>query len=106
DKIRDRNYTAVQAVNAFANYFKHRDEWKKWNDPSRKNVQKRTQRVIQDLGAKESNHENLEIVLRLLAIEPNEDFHRLGYHLEDWVVQVGDHYHKEITKLLRRKRSK
>jgi hypothetical protein len=50
-KIGGTRYTVAEVINAFANYFKHRDEWNPvdWSDP--KGLNTNTLKVITAIGA-------------------------------------------------------
>lgn len=58
DMVPGYNFTKVQAINAIANYYKHKDEWgNKWCDQKNKN-----QEIVIKLGMKPKNLNNIQSV--------------------------------------------
>ncbi len=63
---REKPYSPIQVINAFANYYKHRDEW----DPDWTKLggrQKETATIIGSAGAFQSSTENLRIGAKYLG---------------------------------------
>ncbi len=90
--------TQVQVINAFANYFKHRDEWpREWAKATGQAVG--TIGIIQAAGANETATDNLQTCLRALGISNNKDLPRLADLLAQWHSEVCTAYTKELQGL-------
>ena len=71
--IHDSGYTDVQAIDAFANYFKHRDEWAPtWQGLT--NIQEKTREIVYALGARPGSSGNLRTGAQVLG---NSEYHTL-----------------------------
>jgi hypothetical protein len=98
-KVRSTNYTAVEGVNAFANYFKHRDEWPfDWNQMQRDD-EKRTAAIIGAFGAQSGNTGNLrQGYASVLGDEiPFNEVVRLGGIVRDWARALKAAYEQELV---------
>lgn len=97
-KVRRTNYTAVEAVNAFANYFKHREEWPfDWTQLER-DIEKRTAKVIQAFGARPGSTGNLRQGYASVlgdGIAFNE-VARLGDVVHTWACALRTAYEQEL----------
>lgn len=87
-------YTGIQLINAFANYFKHREEWGSWSHPS-----KRDQIVIHAVGARDGCTGNLRIGATVLGNESFDNLHALTAILCDWKSAVHQAYERELRVL-------
>jgi hypothetical protein len=91
------NYTRVEVINAFANYFKHRDGWEQsWNHLTGK--EKFTVDVIVAAGAKESSSGNLRTALDTLGIQSDE-LEQLYKEMSSWKENITNRYRSELTSL-------
>lgn len=90
--------TEVQIIDAFANYFKHRDEWEgKWADlkvPSSKTVG-----IIQTVGAQQFSSGNLRTAAEALGIPGYEKLYIFSEILRAWGLGVHNRYDKELESL-------
>lgn len=81
--------TAIQIINAYANYFKHKDEWTKpWGNilasPSKDRRTIDTINILQATGATENSTDNFRNIARLLG---NSNFSSVSKYiniLNDW----------------------
>lgn len=93
--IPGHNYTHVQAINAFANYFKHCDEWgQSWVNLTGKS--KHTVDVIMDLGTKENGTGNFRAGVESLGITDYKQLQILSYHVVQWVEVVKNAYETDL----------
>jgi len=90
--------TVISAIDAFANYFKHRDEWGvDWNALKGKALD--TAKVIQSLGAQSGSTGNLRQGYE--AILGNHDYQRvlkLGALVRDWAAALKGEYKGELLR--------
>jgi len=92
-------YTAITAIDALANYFKHRNEWHFDWSVLKGNVQ-RTALVIQALGVKSGCTGNLRKGFE--AIFGDSDYQqvlRLGHVLRNWADALKAEYQRELMAL-------
>jgi len=90
-------YTAIEILNASANYYKHRDEWPSWTELNRQ--QKTTASRIAAAGATEGSTGNLRTLAAALG---NPKYSQMtGYCdvIEEWSVRLHVAYMKELTTL-------
>jgi hypothetical protein len=90
-------YTGIQVINAFANYFKHNDEWNApWNElPNR---EKQTVDVILAAGAQEYSTGNLRTGAEALGVT-DEQLYLFGNQIRDWSSAIHNAYEKELKDL-------
>jgi hypothetical protein len=72
-------------INAFANYFKHRDEWNPvdWSDP--KGLNTNTLKVITAIGATPASDRNLQTATSALSSPlPYQNLGRIERAMLDW----------------------
>jgi len=83
-------YTKVQVIDAFANYYKHRDDWSSgpWNEL--KGQQARTAESIRSAHAKEGSPLNLETGMRSLGVNDLHTLVPLHSMLMEWSVSVAE----------------
>jgi hypothetical protein len=87
-------YTHIQVIDAFANYFKHRDEWTgEWAALPR--LQKQTAEIIQAVGAREFSTGNLRKGLEALGVEYDQ-LHLLAETVQKWASEVHRAYENEL----------
>lgn len=97
-KIQGTKYTLAEAINAFANYFKHRDEWRyDWKRLTRAD-QLATAKVISDLGASQGSTGNLRTGLESLGY-PDYGITKMGADLEAWAKSVEKQCHNLLKQL-------
>jgi len=88
-------YTEIQVINAFANYFKHHEEWPpKWKNATRRNVQE-TIRVIQAVGVTKNASDNYRKGLAALGIHRVFDVYTIADILAQWQAKLADAYRQE-----------
>jgi len=91
-------YSLVQVLDASANYFKHKDEWRaSWS--SLDNMSKRTAEIIKAAGASEGSTGNLRTLAEAVG---NDNFHDTDKYvdiLRDWTQELHDAYQKEFKDL-------
>ena len=91
-------YTSVQIIDAFANYYKHRDEWKhNWNKLNGKSAN--TARIIMSVGAKSGSTGNLRMASKVLGnpeFTSTFEFYKIIY---SWCINLYDEYNKELKQL-------
>jgi hypothetical protein len=94
-RVRGSIFTEVQVIDAFANYFKHRDEWTgKWcklREPSAA-----TARIIQAVGASWGSTGNLRTGAKVLRNESYADVVLFADILRRWLRSVHDAYREEL----------
>jgi hypothetical protein len=96
--VGDTLHTAITAIEAFANYFKHRDEWGvDWSLLNRNALP--TAKVIQSLGAQSGSTGNLRRGFE--GILGNHDYHqvlKLGALVSDWAAALKAEYKNELLR--------
>ena len=95
DRLLSSNYSQVQAINAFANYFKHDDEWNKsWTNETGQN--KYTIDVLVAAGAKQGSTGNLRTGIRALGVDDYENLTKLSDVVEKWTNALITAYENEL----------
>ncbi|MCI0453176.1 MAG: hypothetical protein L0Z51_12465 [Candidatus Latescibacteria bacterium] len=90
----DSGYSQIQVVDAFANYFKHRDEWpSSWSELG--DHQRRTACIIKSVGAVEGPNDNMRIGAQALKL--GDDLAILGELLENWRKDLIGRYRAELA---------
>lgn len=93
------NYTRAEVINAFANYFKHRDAWgKRWGDLTKDDKEKFTVDVIAAAGAQEYSSGNLRTAILVLGIQSDE-LEWLYNEMCSWKENIANRYRDELTTL-------
>ncbi len=89
-------YTGPEIINAFANYFKHRDEWPSdWR--SLVSSGQYTACVVHACGARHDSEQNLRVGLETLGVKPPfHDFATVKTCLIHWVGEVEKQARAEI----------
>ncbi len=98
-KVGSTKYTAVEAINAFANYFKHRDEWPlDWTELQRED-EKRTAAIIEAFGAQSGCTGNFRRGYASLLGEATafNEVARLGDVVGGWARALKDAYEQELS---------
>lgn len=93
--VGDSDYSYVQVIDAFANYFKHNEEWHgDWcNLPYPSN---RTVAVIQAIGAKRGSTGNLRDGAKVLGNKSFQDISVFYNIVNDWSKTLYDYYSQEL----------
>jgi hypothetical protein len=91
------NYTRVEVINAFANYFKHRDAWD-WPWSRLTGRAKATATVIIAAGADENSNRNLRTALHALGIKAT-DLKALLNEMFSWKKAIRERYRAELHSL-------
>ncbi|HQR08106.1 MAG TPA: hypothetical protein PLN21_14855 [Gemmatales bacterium] len=94
-------HTGPEVIDAFANYFKHRDEWPgDWRLLDERS--KLTAKVIKRCGAKDNSHENIRCGIKALGVKPPyKDFSAINTCLIDWVSEIEPQVRSEIIAVAR-----
>lgn len=88
-------YTHVQVINAFANYFKHCEEWNRpWAELT--GISEQTVVVISAIGASEYNTGNLRKAVESLGIPDYKQLQLLSDHVVRWAKAVKNSYESEL----------
>ncbi len=99
DVVSDTSYTQVQVIDAFANYFKHHEEWhSKWENEKGPGA-KRTIPIIQAVGAAEDSTDNCRNGLAALGIREVFDVYTMAEILRRWHKDLTDAYARELKSL-------
>ncbi len=99
DFVNGTRVRTVAAIDGLANYYKHRDEWRKdWEAEARLNPNsRRTIKILSDLGFDENSPWILREAFRLIAGGEFQDrLHFLGEVLEKWKDDLLKEYRKRI----------
>ena len=90
-------YTSVEVINAAANYYKHRDEWRlPWKKLGKR--QRETVAIIEACGAQSGSTGNMRALARVLG---NKGFNRsakYGDLLEVWAEALVTSYREELSR--------
>lgn len=88
-------YTDIQAMDAFANYFKHRDEWpNNWAKIAKKH--RRTRNVISAFGAISGSHGNLRMGAEVLGYVGGSSVMVFADRLESWRKKLKNDYEAQL----------
>ena len=95
--IGNTGYTGPEVIDAFSNYFKHRDEWS--SDWSRlPPVSQHTADDIRACGASPNSHRNFRIGVEALGVSsPYSDFTPVKKTLSKWVSEIEPRLRFEIV---------
>ncbi|KAB8333110.1 hypothetical protein SD80_014695 [Scytonema tolypothrichoides VB-61278] len=89
-------FSAIQLINAFANYFKHRDEWDvNWEELE--GTQKDTAKLIQSVGAKFGCSGNLRQGSSALGNPEFTNTLIFFEKLQQWHIDLASAYDKELS---------
>ena len=87
--------TQIQTIDAFANYFKHNDEWEAdWSTLT--GPPKRTIDAIIAIGAKQSSTGNLRAGARALGVDDYSEIHILAKSIQQWSIEVRNVYEADL----------
>jgi hypothetical protein len=89
-------FSRVRVIDAFANYFKHHDEWHSWS--SANGLAQKTIEIISTVGALEHRTGNLRAGVTALGIE-NEQLTALSEMVALWGSSLIAAYEQELTVL-------
>ncbi|MCP2519525.1 hypothetical protein NLC26_00340 [Candidatus Aminicenantes bacterium AC-708-M15] len=88
-------YTAVQVIDAFANYFKHREEWNlSWESPH-KNARK-TIKILRAVGASPFSTSNFRMISKKLGNKNFDNLMIFSDIIQDWRKNLHDKYEEEL----------
>jgi hypothetical protein len=91
-------YSDVEVINAFANYFKHHDEWNiPWTTLT--GLSKQTADTITAFGATEGSTGNLRQGIRALGVADNCELVRLSEFIERWRQTIIQRYELELQRI-------
>jgi len=95
-----KSFTAIEAINAVANYWKHHEEWPRtlkprgkwlktvWNDKTAKRNQKRTIQIVRGLGMSPSGVWNLQKAVKALGGRREYDLTPVRRTLQAWAASL------------------
>jgi hypothetical protein len=93
--VRGSTYTQVQVINAFANYFKHCEEWgQPWQGLTGNS--KQTADIILQMGADEFGTGNLRAGIEALGISDCRHLEPLAEYVSNWINVVRKTYETEL----------
>jgi hypothetical protein len=91
-------YSDVEVINAFANYFKHHDEWNApWTTLTGQS--KETADTIMAFGATEGSTGNLRQATRALGVTDSRDLVSLSGLIERWRQTIVQRYESELQRI-------
>jgi hypothetical protein len=94
------NLTQIQAIDVFANYFKHKDEWSKsWNDiatSTGNSVAKKTVQSILSVGAEEYSNGNFRELAGKLGNTTYDNMGAFITILQTWKRYIRNLYEVEL----------
>ncbi|MEK6325284.1 MAG: hypothetical protein AABN33_26895 [Acidobacteriota bacterium] len=94
--IKGSCYTEIQTIDAFANYFKHRDEWQQpWSTLSRP-AQRHTIQVLLAAGGEEGSTGNLRTGAEVLGNSEYKNVHVFTAILTNWCNNIRCSYDSEL----------
>jgi hypothetical protein len=103
------SYTAVEAINAVANYWKHQDDWPTreerkdrhlvtiWDSASMRPNEKRTVEIVTDLGMLHFSTGNLRVSAKALGVTRYEDFSPIRRTLRCWADELHEKVRQEAS---------
>ena len=98
EHIENIGYTEVQLIDAFANYFKHRDEWSgDWNKLKHQGA--KTANIIMAAGARPGSTGNLRLASELLSNREYKDTNVFINILDEWCKALYNGYSSELKQL-------
>ena len=89
----------VEALDAAANYFKHREQWKDAEWKGLGKLQQPTADAVQEIGARPRSSGNLRTIAEALGLEHHKTLNPLFEMLEDWGSRVIGQLEKYIEKI-------
>jgi hypothetical protein len=89
NKVPNTRFTRPQIIHAFANYFKHRDQWSEdWNE---KGISKNTIDVLREIGATPKSDANLRLGATLIGnASPYVGWRAIHDSINDWKDGIED----------------
>lgn len=91
-------YSDVEVINAFANYFKHHDEWDiRWDTLT--GLSKQTADTITAFGATAGSTGNLRQGIRALGVADTRELVRLSEFIERWRQTILQGYESELRRI-------
>jgi len=92
-------YSYVQVIDAAANYFKHRDEWRgSWTQFDPASRQGKTVAIITAVGAKQGSTGNMRTGVNALGISNYRNLTILYDHIASWANNVATAYESELRR--------
>lgn len=89
-------YTQIQVINAFANYFKHHDEWPKWDNATDQSAV--TVGILLAVGADENSSDNCRKGLTALGIDRAFDVYTMANIVARWHSNLSNAYKDELKR--------
>ena len=89
-------YSPVEVLNAFANYYKHQDEWGHYDWEKLKAVQLQTARIAFSAGARESTTGNLRTGAEFLGNREYSNVMAFAAILSSWRTNLVSVYRSEV----------
>ena len=95
EKVICTEFSQVQVIDAFANYFKHRDEWRAdWNSLPQKSAS--TAQIISAVGASQGSTGNLRAGAEVLGNAAYTNVTVFIEILNNWRKNLYDGYREEL----------
>jgi len=92
-------HAQIEVINAFANYFKHHEEWgPKWKKATRKDA-KKTIEIVKALGAAENSSDNCRKGLAALGIDQVSEAYTIAKIIARWQGDLLAAYREELASL-------
>jgi len=94
-------HTQIEVINAFANYYKHRDDWPLlWNPNTMTGPSMPTALVVSAVGASANDSGNMRHGLKvLLGRDDYSNSSAIANIVLTWGTQLHDHYRRELKAL-------
>ena len=97
DKLKNIKYTNVQLIESFANYYKHRDQWRNWDRPTKENAQ--TLQIIMSVGLESGSSDNLRKAAEILGNSEYKNTEIFYDTIYNWCKNIYNKYYSELKKL-------
>lgn len=104
NRWRHADFSDVEAINAIANYWKHKDEWpvmegangKVWDLDRADAIAHRTIKVVDALGMRVECQSNIRIAAQAIGVNDAFDFTLLHIILDDWTRRLCERARTEL----------
>lgn len=98
DPVGGTKHSKIELIDAFANYFKHHEEWPpRWDEANGQPAH--TIRIIRSFGASEDSPDNCRRGLAALKIDPVFNVFGLSEILREWHSKLTSAYKQELRSL-------
>jgi hypothetical protein len=98
-KVAKSAYTQITAINGFANYFKHVDEWPRDWEKIQGRGARETAKIVKELGAEQGCSGNMRRGFKaILGHNRYQEVSELGDIVDTWAKNLRREYEKELKK--------